>query len=144
MKMIPHLTEADIRPLATDRSWERGQDYYHSNSVENVVWRDGLLTAEVEGSEYEPYIIQVKFDEQKLRSTDCTCPYDWGGDCKHIIAALLYLCHRSDNIEQRPAVADLIAKLNRDQLADLLIELSSSYPAIVDEIERSLPLVSSR
>ena len=81
-----------------------------------LLWRDGLLTAEVEGSEYEPYIIQVKFDEKKITSTDCTCPYDWGGDCKHIIAALLYLCHRRNDIEQRPAVADLIAKLNRDQL----------------------------
>jgi len=141
MKTIPNLTEADIRPLATDQSWARGQEYYHSNYVENVVWRDGLLTAEVEGSEYEPYIIQVRFDGNKIRSTDCTCPYDWGGDCKHIVAMLLYLCHRRDDIEQRPAVADLIAKLNRDQLSDLLIELSSSYPAIVDEIERSLPLV---
>ena len=77
MKTIPHLTEADIRPLATAQSWTRGEDYYHSNYVENVLWRDGLLTAEVEGSEYEPYIVQVKFDEQKISSTDCTCPYDW-------------------------------------------------------------------
>jgi hypothetical protein len=46
MKTIPHLTEADIRPLATDQSWARGEDYYYSNSVENIVWRDGLLTAE--------------------------------------------------------------------------------------------------
>jgi uncharacterized Zn finger protein len=49
MKTIPHLTEADIRPLATDQSWARGENYYFSNSVENIVWRDGLLTAEVAG-----------------------------------------------------------------------------------------------
>ena len=65
MKTIPHLTEADIRPLATDQSWARGEDYYYSNSVENIVWRDGLLTAEVEGSEYEPYIVQARFDERQ-------------------------------------------------------------------------------
>lgn len=140
MKTIPHLTEADIRPLSTDRSWTRGQDYYDSSYVENVIWRDGLLTAEVQGSEYEPYIVQVRFDGQKLRSTDCTCPYDWGGDCKHIIAVLFYLCHRRDDIEQRPALIDLIANLNREQLAELIIDLSISYPAISDDIERNLPL----
>jgi uncharacterized Zn finger protein len=140
MRTIPHLTEADIRPLATDRSWSRGEEYYRSNYVENVVWRAGLLTAEVEGSEYEPYIVQVRFDEQKIHSTDCTCPYDWGGDCKHIIATLLYLCYRHDKIEQRPALADMIANLNRDQLVEIILDLSTTYPAIVDEIEQSLSL----
>jgi uncharacterized Zn finger protein len=141
MNSIPHLTEADIRPLATDQTWARGEDYYCSNSVENIVWRDRLLTAEVEGSGYEPYIVQVSFDQGKIHSTTCTCPYDWGGDCKHIIAALLYLCHRCDEIEQRPAVKELIASLSREQLVEILLDLSISYPAIVDDIERSLPLI---
>jgi len=141
MKTIPHLTEDDIRPLATDRSWTRGEDYYYGNSIENIVWRDGLLTAEVEGSEYEPYIVQVRFDEGKIRSTHCTCPYDWGGDCKHIIAVLLYFCHRRDEIEQRPALVDLLANLNREQLTEILLDLSASHPAVVDEIERSLAFV---
>lgn len=141
MKAIPELTEADIRPLATDQTWERGEDYYYSNSVENIVWRDGLLIAEVEGSGYEPYIVQVTFDQGKIHSTSCTCPYDWGGDCKHIIAVLLYLCHRRDEIEQRPALEDLIASLPREQLVEILLNLSVSYPAIVDDIERSLPLI---
>jgi len=143
MKTIPHLTEADIRTLATDQSWTRGDDYYHGNCVENILWRDGLLTAEVEGSGYEPYIVQVKFAEQKVSSTDCTCPYDWGGDCKHIIATLLYFCRQRDDIEQRPAVADLIADLNREQLADIIVDLSTSHPAIIDEIERHIPLVKT-
>ena len=140
MKTIPHLAESDIRSLATTQSWTRGEDYYYSNRVESVVWRDGLLTAEVEGSEYEPYIVQIRFGEQEIRSTDCTCPYDWGGDCKHIIATLLYLCRRRDDIDQRPSVANLIANLNRDQLAEIILDLSISHPAIIDDIERSLPL----
>ena len=143
MKTIPKLTENDIRSRATTQSWTRGEDYYYSNRVENAVWRDGLLTAEVEGSEYEPYIVQIRFEEEEIRSTDCTCPYDWGGDCKHIIATLLYLCRQRDDIAQRPAVADLIANLSRDQLAEIILDLSTSHPAIIDDIERSLPLVGS-
>lgn len=141
MKTIPHFAENTIRSRATSQSWTRGEDYYYADRVENVVWRDGLLTAEVEGSEYEPYIVQIRFDEGEIRSTDCTCPYDWGGDCKHIMATLLYLCRRRDEIEQRPALAELIANLNRAQLVEMLLDLSASYPAIVDEIERNLPII---
>ena len=141
MKAIPKLTESDIRSLATDQSWARGEDYFYGNSVENIVWRDGLLTAEVEGSEYEPYIVQVSFDQDKIHSTACTCPYDWGGDCKHIIAVLLYLCHRRDEIERRPALIEMIASLPREQLVEILLDLSITYPAIVDDIEQSLPLI---
>ncbi|MCS7282247.1 MAG: SWIM zinc finger family protein [Anaerolineae bacterium] len=32
-------------------------------------------------------------------AAECTCPYDWGGDCKHIIATLLCLVHRSQEEE---------------------------------------------
>jgi cytochrome c2 len=51
MKTIPYLKEADIRPLAIDRSFARSEDYHYSNAMENVVWRDGLPTAEVERKE---------------------------------------------------------------------------------------------
>jgi len=136
MMNIPQITEADIRPLATDQSWSRGEDYYYSYRVEAIIWRDGLLIAEVEGSEYEPYIVQVEFDGNQICSTNCTCPYDWDGDCKHIIAALLYLCHRRDDIEQRPSVNELIASLSHSQLIELITDLSCLHPAIIEDIER--------
>lgn len=138
MKTIPYLTEADIRPLTTAQSWTRGEDCHYSNAVENIVWRDEFQTAEVEGSEYEPYIVQVRFDEGKIRTTHSTCPYDWGGDCKHIVAVLLYHCQRRDEIEKRSALAELIANPTREQLADHIVDLSTSHPAIIDDIGRSL------
>ena len=142
MKSIPHLTETDIRYLATDKSWERGEEYYYNHYVTNIVWREGLLIAEVEGSEYEPYIVQVTFDRNRISSTDCNCPYDWDGDCKHIIAALLYLCHRHDDIEQRPSVKELIASLNHTQLIELITDLSYLHPAIINDIERGVSSTS--
>jgi uncharacterized Zn finger protein len=137
MMNIPQITEADIRPLATDQSWSRGEDYYYSYQVGSIFWRDGLLIAEVEGSKYEPYVVQVEFVGNQIRFTDCTCPYDWDGDCKHIIAALLYLCYRRNDIEQRPSVKELIAKLNRVQLIELITDLSYLHPAIIDDIEQN-------
>ena len=139
MKNIPNLTESDVRHLANAQSWSRGKSYYKNGSVYNLVWRDGMLTAEVEGSSYEPYVVELGFKEDELVRTYCTCPYDWGGDCKHIVATLLHLIHESESIDQRPALDALLADLNREQLVNVIVHLAESHPSILDDLDRIVP-----
>jgi len=136
MQHLPNLTEATIRQRAGAQSWARGLDYFESGRVENVVWRDGLLTADVEGSAYEPYLVQATFDGDEIRFADCTCPYDRGGDCKHIVATLLHLARNPEAIERRPSVVELIADLNRDELAALIVQIAETDPHFVSHLER--------
>ena len=140
MKNIPRLVESDIRHLANSQSWSRGKSYYNSGRIYNLVWREGTLTAEVEGSSYEPYIVEIGFNENKLVHTYCTCPYDWGGDCKHIVATLLQLIHKPESIDQRPALDELLADLNREQLANVIAQLAESHPSILDDLDRIVPI----
>jgi SNF2 family DNA or RNA helicase len=42
------------------------------------------------GSEKEPYNIKILFKNNSVGSS-CTCPYDAGGICKHVIAAITHL-----------------------------------------------------
>jgi len=136
MPSLPVITETTIRGRATPQSWERGVEYFYEGRVSQVVWRDGTLTARVEGSQYEPYLVQVTFDPGgAILSADCNCPYDWGGDCKHIIATLLYLLHRPQEIEVRPALADLLSDLSHERLLELLLHLAEIHPEIVDTVE---------
>ncbi len=136
MGSLPVITETVIRQRATPQSWERGVDYFYEGRVSQVIWRDGTLTARVEGSQYEPYLVQVTFDPGgAILSANCNCPYDWGGDCKHIIATLLYLIHRPQEIEIRPALADLLSDLSRERLLELLLQLAEIHPEIVETIE---------
>lgn len=139
MSTLPKLTESAIRSRASAQSWARGRDYFDSNSVDKLIWRDGVLTADVQGSEYAPYHVEISFDERRVGYADCTCPYDQGGDCKHIIAVLLHLVHQRDLIEDRPPLSDLIAPLDRDQLASLLTQLTVLSPHLINEIEQLLP-----
>lgn len=134
-KSLPAISEEAIRVRASEQSFTRGNDYFYSNSVLNVVWRDGQLTAEVQGSSWEPYIVQVWFEADKIDYVHCTCPYDWGGDCKHIIATLLFLVHRPGAIEKRKSIADLLAQLNREQMVDVILDLVGEHPAIIDSLE---------
>ncbi len=132
------LSEAAIRQRASDRSWQRGQSYFRNRNVLRIVWRDGVLTAQVGGSHYEPYVVRVFFHGDEITNAYCTCPYDWGGYCKHIIAALLYLVHRRDEVEIRPPLAELLAPLGREQLVDLLLDLAADDYRMADIIEQRL------
>jgi uncharacterized Zn finger protein len=90
---LPPLSEAQIRQHASAESFARGVDYERRGAVGALVLRGDLLQAEVEGSEYEPYRVTVSLDAGGVRAADCSCPYDWGGWCKHIVATLLAYIH---------------------------------------------------
>ena len=77
MSQTISLSEADIRALANSQSFDRGYIYYNNGYVLDLIRRGDLITAEVEGSQYEPYQIQVSLDESgHIETTYCTCPYD--------------------------------------------------------------------
>ncbi len=106
-----------------------------------VIRRGDMITASVAGSDYEPYRVTLEFDDTGIRDAGCTCPYDWGGWCKHLVAVVLALLHEADAIEERPAVDALLQDLDADQLYVLLEELVKRHPDILDDIEAQLPLL---
>jgi len=135
MTSLPKFTEAFIRQNASTQSFERGREYYRSGSVAALEQRGHQISAEVEGSQYEPYIVRITFDEAGITDIDCSCPYDWGGYCKHIVAVLLTLLHQPQNIETRAPLAETLAPLGRDQLNQLILEVARHHPELADEIE---------
>ncbi|MBM4430980.1 MAG: SWIM zinc finger domain-containing protein [Chloroflexi bacterium] len=140
---IPSLSESIIRQQATAESFRRGEDYYWRGAVGSLVQRGNALQAEVEGSQYEPYRVRVTFDEGGITDADCSCPYDWGGWCKHIVATLLACLEAPDEIEGRPALDELLTDLDREELQDLLLHLATQNPYVVDEIESQVALLRS-
>jgi uncharacterized Zn finger protein len=135
MDPLPQLTEAIIRQHTTSESYQRGLDYYESGAVLGVMRRGLQLQAEVEGSQYEPYQVQITLDPGGIVGATCTCPYDWGGWCKHIVATLLFCVREPDEIEEQPALESLLAGLDREQLQALVLRLAGQQPGLADAIE---------
>src|SRR5262245_2285575 len=131
---IPGLSEASIRAHASADSFSRGRSYYDRDAVVDVTQRGNTIQSEVERSQYTPYRIQIAFDQSGVTSATCTCPYDWGGWCKHIVAVLLACLYEGDEIETRPTLASLLAGLDRAQLQALLLGLASGNPTLADSI----------
>jgi len=139
---LPSLTESTIRARTNTRSWTRGIRYYEGGNVLTVIWRDGVLDADIRGSEYDPYHVRVQLSGPDIVTATCTCPRGGGGDCKHIVAALLHLARDADGIEQRPSIGDLVAGLDHNQLTILVTGLVDRHPTLADEVERLASLVA--
>ena len=133
--MIPGLSEANIHKQAGGNSFERGRDYYSNGAVLSLTQRGQVIHSEVAGSEYEPYRVWINFDKGGLCSGECSCPYDWGGWCKHIVAALLACLHEPETLVERPSLADMLASLERKQLQELVQRLVQDDPKALEMVD---------
>ena len=140
---VPTYTEADVRQHASADSFERGREYCRSGAVASLVQRGTTLQADVLGSDVEPYRVQVTFDGNALAGASCSCPYDWGGWCKHIVAALLAAREQPETVEERKPVVDVLAGLSREQLQALLLRMIQFEPDLIDTIEAQVPLLAA-
>ncbi len=145
MDPLPTLTESFIRQHASADSYQRGREYRVQGAVVRLVRRGQQLQAEVEGSQVEPYTVQIAYDAGGIVEASCSCPYDWGGWCKHMVATLLAYVYDPAQIDERPSMETLLAGLDREQLQTLLLRLVEHQPELADVVEeqvqelRSLP-----
>jgi uncharacterized Zn finger protein len=116
MDPVPTVTAAIIRHHASADSYQRGREYDEHGAVSHVVRRGQQFQAEVEGSQYEPYRVQITHDAGGIAQAACSCPDDWGGWCKHTVATLLTCVHDPAHIDERPSMHTLLAELDREQL----------------------------
>lgn len=133
------LTEEIIRGRANDQSYQKGREYYRSGAIYNPALQstDGsiALTAHCEGSTAPSYRLHAELDAGGVRSVSCTCLYDWGGDCKHIVALLLMYLHKPDEFSEQKSVRDLLADMEKDALVALINRLVERNPDLYNEIE---------
>ena len=140
---MPDLSETLIQRHSSPESFRRGQEYYRQGSVTSLLRRGQELVAEVAGSQFVPYEVRVVFDEGGIMEASCSCPYDWGGLCKHIVATLLACVHEPESVRELPALEEVLSGLDREELKDLLLKLAERYPSLSGIIEGELALSAS-
>jgi uncharacterized Zn finger protein len=98
-----------------------------------------VLMAHCEGSDGNSYRLRVELDSGGVQSASCTCPYDWGGDCKHIIALLLMYLRQPEEFTEQKALDVLLAGLEKADLLALITRLVQNNPDLYDEVELLIP-----
>ncbi|MCA1614513.1 MAG: SWIM zinc finger family protein, partial [Acidobacteria bacterium] len=128
---MPRLTEAHVRELASEKSFDRGEAYYHDGAVLEPIRQEKELRAQCEGSDYEPYQVSAMLTDSGIAETSCTCPYDYGGICKHIVALLLTYVHEPQAFRPIPPLSVLLAGRSQEQLIAVIGELIKREPELL-------------
>jgi uncharacterized Zn finger protein len=140
---LPTYSDAAIRAHTSADSFQRGREYHQRGAATSLVQHGPLLEADVWGTDVDPYRVQITFATDGLVAATCTCPYDWGGWCKHIVAALLAARDQPDQIDERLPLPELLGGLDRDQLQTLLLKLTDYEPRIASVIETQVALLTA-
>jgi uncharacterized Zn finger protein len=132
---LPRLTEAQMRALATDKSFERGKSYYRGGTVSETVRQGMELRGQCEGSEYAPYEISVTLDARGIKDASCTCPYEYGGICKHIVALLLTYAHQPQAFRDIAPVEEMLENRGKEELIAIISQMSGQDPKLLLLVE---------
>ena len=127
----PDITEDLIQERCTQQVFARGEGYFYNEAIENPMFHGWTLSASCYGSEETPYSVSVELTPTGIADAACSCPYDWGGDCKHIVALLLTYIHEPDEIHSIEPILTAISEKPRATLLGIIAELLKREPALV-------------
>jgi len=136
-EMLARITKAQVRKLASGKSFERGEEYFHESMVLDPLRQGAELRAECAGTESEPYQVFAVLDEKGVAETSCTCPYDWGGVCKHVVALLLTYVRRPKAFRVVPPLEAMLAERSKGELIKLIGEMVGREPGLMSVLEVS-------
>ena len=134
MRDLPQLTIELIQTFCSQQSFERGEEYYRNGAIISPMLHQStdrqrtILTAECEGTSDKNYRVAVFLLKDGISDAKCSCPYDWGGYCKHIVALLLVYLNEQEKLSSDGQEADsdfcqIAAKLIAQDKEDLVVLL---------------------
>ena len=114
-------TIGKIRRLCTSNSFERGMQYLRERRITELEISGNVATATVRGT--RSYRVEIDLDNDFESS--CTCPYDFEGYCKHVVATLIalardYAAILSKGESESKRVGAALRGLGAEQLRDFL------------------------
>ncbi len=126
-----------IEERAYGKSFHRGEILYETDAISSPVRRGDEISTRCRGSYPEPYRVWAKFIDGEIAAVSCSCEYDWGGDCKHIVAMLLTYLHEPERFEKRETLDDELMSREKRDLVDIIEEMIVRYPDLEEIVERA-------
>jgi len=131
---LPSFSEHTVRSLSTQASFLKGKRYLYDNAV-GVVESDGTrYWAKVQGT--RPYRVTVYERNGELHA-ECTCPYNFGGICKHSVATMLKIIEEGPKWAKIPGLSpsEMIKRMNKTELESFVMDLVGLKDGILDMLQ---------
>ncbi len=143
---LPEITQYHIQERCTEQSYMRGLAYFYDGAIGNPTLHDYTLSGTCQGTDIEPYRVTVELTPMGIADADCSCVYDWGGDCKHIVALLLTYVHEPDAILSLEPLLTALAEKPKSNLLQVISELLKRAPELapIAQTYSDVPVVPAR
>lgn len=123
---------------------KRGLGYFKNGYVKSVEEiHPTKYEAIVEGT--EDYIVHLQIQNENITEYSCTCPYDLGPVCKHVVAVIFYFQQEELNLQVQPnnkksprkirkkksvleQVNELLQNISHDELKDFIRKSAEHNP----------------
>ena len=131
------LTRRQIDARAADKVYVRGEALYETGAITSPSRRGNEISARCRGSAAAPYRVWAQFKNAKVEAASCDCPYDWGGDCKHIVAMLLAYMREPNQFEPRKTLREELESREKTDLLDIIEDMITRYPDLEEIVARA-------
>ncbi|MBE3142968.1 MAG: SWIM zinc finger family protein [Planctomycetes bacterium] len=142
--MTEKINESVLKSLSSPESFARGNELYQSDAVFDTFRQGDSLIGKCEGSSAPFYQLRVLLDEGGIQEASCTCPYDWGGYCKHIIAMVLTYIHNTDAFIEQKNLEELLSQLDKDALVRLIAKMVDKKPDLYTWLQTAIPVATAK
>ena len=128
------ITESNLRKLAGERWFGRGERYYKEARITDLAVDDGGISANVLGT--ATYRVRLSCRNNRL-TYHCSCPVgDDGNFCKHCVAlGLAWLNQNSDVPTPTSSLQTFLEKMDHRRLVELVLGEASHNRRLRDKLE---------
>jgi uncharacterized Zn finger protein len=138
------ITEGALRSHSSPESFSRGQKLFKAGAVFDAYRRGNLIGGNCEGKSEPFYRLRIRISDGGIREASCSCPYNYGGYCKHIIALALAHIRTPDIFLVQKDVEELLESLNKKELVKLIAGLTDTDPDAYTWLELAVGAGSSK
>ncbi len=142
---FPEFNEETILALANGTSYSKGVGYARRGAIQKLVLEGETYRAKVQG--YLLYDVRIWEQEGDI-GTSCTCPFDWGGICKHVVAVMVRLLAMQNSgqavatvnppvgltVDSRASLDDLLKSTSHAQLKSFIRQQATEFPKLVSNL----------
>lgn len=133
-----NINHEQIIERALDQSFYRGVSLYESEAIFLPARRGNQLSAMCVGTSSAAYRVTATCDESGCLTTHCTCPYDWGGDCKHIVALLITYVLQPELFRTGEVLREELLSLEKEDLVNIVELMITRYAGLDDIVEHMI------
>ncbi len=114
------MTLKDFKEQIDDVILDRGLDYFQEENVDSLEKvASGLWMAQVYGT--ETYNVEVRTHRTQIKAWDCSCPYDHGPVCKHVVAVFYAIATELESRKSNPKKIGTKKKsVRKDKIKEIL------------------------